>query len=177
MQVKLRELERSDLPVVNGWRNDPEIVDLLGANFLFIAQEIDNRWYDAYLAARDRNVRLAIVEPEQGRIIGCVYLTDIHRINRCAEFAILIGDKTYWSKGCGFEATRLILAHAFDDLNLNRIYLTVLAENTRAIRLYEKVGFRREGLQREAVFKQGRYRDVVLMAITAPEYRALHSRL
>jgi diamine N-acetyltransferase len=175
--VKLRELERADLPVLNSWRNDPEVVEHLGSNFLFIAPEIDTRWYDGYLAGRDRAVRLAILDPEQGRFVGCVYLVDINRINRSAEFAIMIGDKEYWSKGYGTEATKRMLTHGFDDLNLHRIYLWVLAENVRAIRLYEKVGFRVEGRQRDAVFKKGRYRDVIQMAILEAEYRAMDSRM
>jgi RimJ/RimL family protein N-acetyltransferase len=175
MLVKLRELERTDLPALNSWRNDAEVVEHLGANFLYIAPEIDARWYDGYVAARDRTVRLAILDPDLDRMVGCVYLTDINRINRSAEFSILIGDKAYWSKGFGTAATKAMLAHAFDDLNLHRIYLSVLAENLRAIRLYEKVGFRVEGRQRDAVFKKGRYWDVMQMAVLKAEYREIES--
>jgi diamine N-acetyltransferase len=175
MRVKLRELERADLPVINSWRNDAEVVEHLGANFLFIAPEIDARWYDGYLAARDRAVRLAILDPELDRIVGCVYLIDINRINRSAEFSIMIGDKAYWSKGYGTAATKAMLAHAFNDLNLHRIHLSVLAENLRAIRLYEKVAFRVEGRQRDAVFKKGKYWDVIQMAVLEAEYRELES--
>jgi len=147
------------------------VIRHLGANFHFIGPEVDARWYDAYLAGRDQAVRLAIVDAACNRIIGCTYLTDVHRINRSAEFSILIGEPEYWSRGYGTEAARVMLAHAFDDLNLRRVYLTVLAENARAVRLYERVGFTREGWLREAVFKEGRYRDVLAMAILEPEYR------
>jgi RimJ/RimL family protein N-acetyltransferase len=169
--LRLRELERPDLAAVNRWRNDPEVIRFLGANFIFISPEIDQRWYDSYLTARDRTVRLAMEDSESNRVIGCVYLTDIHRVNRSAEFAILIGEKEYWGRGHGTEASRRVLAHAFDDLNLHRIYLSVLADNLRAIRLYEKLGFRQEGRQREAIYKEGAYRDVVLMAVLEQEYR------
>jgi RimJ/RimL family protein N-acetyltransferase len=147
------------------------VIRHLGANFHFIGPEIDARWYDTYLAGRDRSVRLAIVDAEHDRIIGCVYLTDVHRLNRSAEFSVLIGEPHCWSRGHGTKATRTMLAHAFDDLNLHRVYLTVLAENTRAVRLYERVGFTEEGRLREAVFKEGRYHDVLAMAILELEYR------
>jgi RimJ/RimL family protein N-acetyltransferase len=169
--ARFRELERADLESLNRWRNDPKVIEHLGANFLFIGPEVDARWYEGYLNGRDRAVRLAILGPGGERPIGCVSLTDIHRINRAAEFSILIGEPDYWSRGIGTAATRAMLAHAFDDLNLHRVYLTVLADNPRAMRVYEKAGFRTEGRQREAVFKCGRYQDLVLMGLLEPEYQ------
>lgn len=171
MRITFRELQRADLSAINRWRNDEEVVRHLGANFAFIATEVDDRWYDAYLAGRDRAVRLAVVDDDAGRTVGAVYLTDIHRINRSAEFGILIGERDCWSRGVGTAATQRMLAHGFDDLNLHRIYLTVLAENARAVRLYDRLGFRREGRHVQAVFKGGTFRDVISMAMLTAEYR------
>jgi diamine N-acetyltransferase len=171
VQARFRELERADLAALNRWRNDPQIIRHLGANFHSISPEVDAHWYDAYLAGRDRAVRLAIVDATCDRVIGSVNLTDVHRVNRSAEFSIVIGESGYWSQGYGTEAARVMLTHAFDDLNLHRVYLTVLAENTRAVRLYERAGFAHEGRIREAVFKEGRYRDMLSMAILEPEYQ------
>ncbi len=169
--IRLRELERGDLPALNRWRNDPELLDLLGNNFLFIAGAVDERWYESYLASREHNVRLAITLEPGGQYVGNVNLTAIHPVNRSAELSILIGDKTAWGKGVGGEATRLMLAHAFSDRNLHRVYLSVLSSNERARRLYERVGFRAEGTQREAVFKNGAYHDLVTMAVLGHEHR------
>jgi RimJ/RimL family protein N-acetyltransferase len=169
--IRLRELERADLPALNQWRNDPELLDMLGNNFLFIAGAVDEKWYDSYLASRDHNVRLAIVVETSGQYVGNVNLTGIHAVNRSAEFSILIGEKALWGKGVGQEATRLMLAHAFGDRNLHRVYLHVLAGNERALRLYERVGFRREGTLREAVFKNGAYQDLVTMSVLRHEHR------
>jgi len=157
--IRLRELERGDLPALNRWRNDPELLDLLGNNFLFIAGAVDEKWYESYLAAREHNVRLAITVEPGGEYVGNVNLTGIHPVNRSAEFSILIGDKTVWGKGVGREATRFMLAHA------------VLASNERALRLYARVGFRTEGTQRQAVFKNGTYHDLVTMAVLRHEHR------
>jgi RimJ/RimL family protein N-acetyltransferase len=63
-----------------------------------------------------------------------------------------------------------MLRRAFGDLNLHRVYLSVLSSNTAAIRTYEKAGFRREGLAREAAYKRGRYEDLVEMAILSHEF-------
>jgi RimJ/RimL family protein N-acetyltransferase len=63
-----------------------------------------------------------------------------------------------------------MLRHGFFDLNLQRIYLSVLASNAAALRIYEKAGFRQEGRAREAAYKNGRYEDTVLMALLRTEF-------
>ncbi|MGF6769732.1 RimJ/RimL family protein N-acetyltransferase [Paraburkholderia sp. GAS199] len=168
-EIFLREIERDDLAVINSWRADQALVGLLGGNFRHVGPEIDDRWFDNYLGARSNNVRLAICLAPAREAIGVTYLLNIDWTNRCAEFSIQIGVESARGQGIGEIATRSILAHAFDDLNLHRISLTVLASNARAIKLYEKVGFRAEGLMRQAVFKGGRYQDVISMAVLAAE--------
>ena len=169
-EIYLREIERTDLPNINQWRNDPEVVDLLGANFMFIGAGIDERWFDNYLANRDKAVRLAIVEVGTDTHIGNVNLTGIHAINRSAEFSIFIGNKAYWSAGFGPLAACKMLAHGFNDLNLHRIHLTLLLSNERAKRMYQRLGFRDEGCQRQAAFKSGSYHDVLSMALLKDEF-------
>ncbi len=89
---------------------------------------------------------------------------------RRASFGILIGDKAAWGKGYGSEATRLMLRHAFETLNLNRVWLHVYEYNQRGIRAYEKVGFRREGVLRQDTFRDGRYWDTIAMAVLREEW-------
>jgi diamine N-acetyltransferase len=166
VKIQLRELARQDVPTLNTWRGDPSVIQHLGSNFLYIAPEIDAKWYDNYLNNRQNAVRLAIVDSDNNdAFIGTVQLINIQAINRNAEFSIMIGDKNYWSKGVGFIATKAIIEHGFKDLNLHRIYLTVLADNKRAIRLYEKIGFQHEGILKQCVFKEGQFRDMLSMAI------------
>ena len=169
--VRLRELARSDLETINRWRNDPGVVALLGGSFRHVCMTVDERWYESYLANRATNVRLAI-EVTDGKMVGAVYLVGIDWLNRSAEFAIWIGDAASQGKRIGEAATRLMLAHGFDDLNLERIHLTVLRHNERAIRLYRKVGFVEEGVLRRAAFKGGQYRDLLAMSILRDEHAA-----
>jgi RimJ/RimL family protein N-acetyltransferase len=171
MSITLREIHRDDLSIINQWRNDKAVIDMLGNNFIYIAQEIDDRWYDAYLASRDKNVRLAIITDDTKKYIGNVNLTAIHPINRSAEFSIFIGDKSGRGKGYGYEATVQMLKHGFSNLNLNRIWLTVLAENIPAQNLYLKLGFVKEGVERQSVYKNGKFSDVWLMAILKEEFK------
>ncbi|MGF6957513.1 GNAT family N-acetyltransferase [Paraburkholderia youngii] len=169
--IFLREIERGDLPTINAWRADKALVGLLGGTFRYVGPEIDGKWFDSYLSSRAGNVRLAVCLAATRELVGVTYLLGIDWVNRCAEFSIQIGVESARGHGIGEAATRLTLEHAFGDLNLNRISLTVLASNDRAIALYEKVGFRAEGLLRQAVFKDGRYLDVVPMALLAADRR------
>jgi RimJ/RimL family protein N-acetyltransferase len=173
-EIFLRELERNDLARLNEWRADRELVRSLGGSFRYVGIEVDQRWFDTYQASRAQNVRLAICRRNDGEMLGVVYLLQIDWINRSAEFSIQIGEATARGRGIGEAATRLALAHAFDDLNLRRIWLTMLATNQPAAALYKKVGFRPEGLFREAAFKDGRYVDVVPMAILDTERTREH---
>lgn len=169
--VHLRELSTSDLEIINSWRNDPELVGQLEAPFRFINQETDNEWFNGYMHSRDKNVRCAICESEnQNAIIGSIGLLNIDSISRKADFYLMIGSKEHQGKGIGFQATRLMLNHAFINLNLNRVQLTVLENNSRARHLYEKVGFIFEGIQRQAVYKNGNYIGLVIMGILRSEF-------
>jgi RimJ/RimL family protein N-acetyltransferase len=104
--------------------------------------------------------------------IGNAYLTDIDRIYRSATFGIFLGSVTDRGRGYGRDATRLILRHAFEVEGLHRVELDALVTNERAIRLYRFCGFREEGIRREAAFKNGKWVNVLRMAVLAHEYRA-----
>ena len=163
--ITLREISAEDLPTLNSWRNAPEVIEHLGSNFLYIGEEIDTRWYENYIKNLSQSVRLSIIDEEDGTYIGNVNLTQIHGINRSAEFSIMIGNKDYWGKGIGQIATKHMLNHGFNDINMHRIYLFVLEENDRAISLYEKVGFKKEGLLKDSVYKNGKFHSMWSMAI------------
>lgn len=169
-KILLREIARSDVEIINAWRADKDLVDLLGGPFRHVGLEIDQAWFDAYLKNRANNVRLAICRPEDGQIIGVVYLLQIDWLNRSAELSIQIGVAAQRGQGVGEAAVRAALQHAFADLNLHRIHLTVLSTNARAIALYKKAGFSTEGCFREALFKNGSYVDLMSMALLKNEF-------
>jgi RimJ/RimL family protein N-acetyltransferase len=88
------------------------------------------------------------------------------------DFAIGIGEKDCWGKGCGTEATRLILDYGFNALGLHNIRLTVHGANERAIRAYSRAGFRVIGRRREVVMRGGRRDDLVYMDCLATEFES-----
>jgi UDP-4-amino-4,6-dideoxy-N-acetyl-beta-L-altrosamine N-acetyltransferase len=170
MEIYLRELTHEDLITINGWRNNKELVDQLGANFHFINIETDNQWFDNYMNNRTNQIRCAIVNNETKKIIGVIYLLSIDFVNRKADLSIFIGDIENHNKGYGSQAIIKMLKHAFDDINLNRVSLIVLSDNIRAINVYKKCGFSEEGLIRQYAFKNGSYKDMIIMSILRQEF-------
>ncbi len=166
---KLRELQKDDIIILNTWRNDPELISCLGAPFRYINQDVDYAWYESYMKSRNTSVRCAILSDED-KFIGLVSLINIDHLNQSGEFHIMIGDPENKGKGAGTFATREILSHAFLNLNLQRVELTVLDSNMKAIALYEKIGFIREGTKRMAKYKNGRFVDMHIYSILRSEY-------
>lgn len=170
--VYLRELQIEDIDFINTWRNDKEIIDSLGANFRYINKQTDLNWFNNYQNNRNSQVRCSICLKENNEIIGLVSLTAIDNLNGTAEFHIMIGNKSYHNKGVGSLATRELLNHGFNNLNLNKIYLSVLEDNSNALRLYKKVGFKEDGVLRQHVYKNGCYKDLIIMSLLKSEYIA-----
>ncbi len=166
-RVYLRTLDRADAPAFVTWLNDPEV-----ARFLLprgpMTLRAEEEYIDA-LAHGDR-ISLGLALRDGDRLIGGTGLHDIDLRCRRAAFGILVGEKEEWGKGYGTEATRLMLGHAFESLNLNRVWLHVFEYNERGIRAYEKIGFRREGVLRQDTFREGRYWDTIAMAMLREEW-------
>jgi RimJ/RimL family protein N-acetyltransferase len=169
--VVLRPLERTDLNErYRHWLNDPEITRYTETGtFPTTAEDLEN--YYRSVAGSRNDVMLAIVDRHSGRHIGNVKLGPIHWIHRTATLGILIGEKEFWGKGVGLEATRLMVDYGFQCLNLHRIDLGVFAEHKAAIRCYEKAGFKVEGRMREDLFRDGKYRDRLWMGLLRSEYK------
>jgi len=161
----LRELERKDLSAINKWRNDPELIEQLGAPFRYINQDVDVKWFENYMNNRNNAVRCAIVNKATDDILGLVSLVSIDHLNPSAELHIMIGDKANQGKGVGTFAVNEMLKHAFSNLNLQRVELSVLEGNTRARHLYEKCGFVCEGCKRNARFKNGKFVDLYIYSV------------
>ena len=151
-RIYLRPIEEADASNYVRWLNDAEVSRYLAASFplnLFREQEYVRNLYT------DRNgLNLALSLQDGDRHIGGAGIHDIHQTDRSATFGIVIGEQDCWGKGYGTEATRLLVAHGFDTLNLNRIGLNVFEFNPRGIRAYEKAGFVKEGLLRQATTRK-----------------------
>ncbi|KQC14301.1 MAG: acetyltransferase [Desulfuromonas sp. SDB] len=150
------------------WLNDPEVTVSLNVAHQVISPEKEK---EILQDISRHGYHFAIVESEQNRLLGNCGLHKIDHLNRNATFGIFIGDKSYWNQGYGEEATKLIVDFGFNILNLHNILLKVFSFNTRAIRCYEKVGFREVGRRRQSKIIGGKYYDDVYMDILATEFK------
>ncbi len=117
---------------------------------------------------------ICTIEPDEP--VGCTSFVRIDWAGRMATFYIAIAEKKNWSKGYGKEATKLMVDYAFASLNLNRVQLHVSVENERAVSVYEKTGFVKEGRLRQAMYFDNHYIDFLLMAIIKEDWLKLENK-
>jgi len=164
----LRPIEPEDEPLLRRWINDPECWRTLG-RFRPVNRPREREYIEGLYRQPDE-VAFGIVVRESERLIGVAGLRCSDPANRAAEFGILIGEAAFRSRGYGTEATRLVARYGFDELNLNRIGLSVCGDNRRAVRAYRRAGFREEGRRREAYFRNGRYHDELCFGLLRREW-------
>jgi RimJ/RimL family protein N-acetyltransferase len=161
--VILRPIEEYDLPFIREFRNDPSVVSVLGGFSTGYSRQDIERWYQAHQNRSDE-VLWTIALPEEDRCIGHVGLYQIdYRIGK-ADFGIVIGNGAHRGRGIGRQVTEAVVRFGFAELGLRKVTLSVLATNSRAIRLYESVGFEREGVLKDDQFRDGAFVDTILMA-------------
>jgi diamine N-acetyltransferase len=168
--VLLRPVEREDLAVIRRWANDPEIRWLTG-EVRPMTQAGAEAFFQKTQSDEDR-VWFVIVLKQSGLVIGECGLLRMFPAWRTTDLTIILGDKQAWGQGYGTEAIHLLLDYAFGYLNLHRVAIGVVGFNEVALRFYEKVGFQREGVQRDGYYCHHRYHDFVMMSLLEDEYRA-----
>jgi RimJ/RimL family protein N-acetyltransferase len=173
--VRLRRVEHDDLPRFAAWLNDPEVREGLAMVYpVSVAGE--EQWFEAMQRREPAEQQFAIdaLSGGGGAVlhIGILGFRVVDWKNSHAELGIFIGDKAFWGRGFGTDAVRTLVAWAFDELNMHRVWLKVFEDNRRAIRAYEKVGFRHEGRLREERFHAGRYSDTLVMGLLRTEFEA-----
>jgi RimJ/RimL family protein N-acetyltransferase len=174
-RIRLRAIERENLPLFTGWLNDPEVSANISI-FLPFSLLDEESWFETMRKTphSEHPLTIEIRDGEGWKPIGNTGLGNIDPRNRSAEFGIFIGDRSCWDQGYGSEATRLMVRHGFETLNLHRIYLRVFRTNPRAVHVYEKTGFVHEGCMRQAEYRNGSYVDVLFMSLLRPEWDALN---
>lgn len=170
-RIYLSPINPDDSPKYCEWLNDLEISkNLLIASKVF-GEKFEKEILEKMSKGSKTDQVMAIIDNEKDLLIGNCGLHDIDHHQQTAEFGILIGNKEYHNKGYGTEAAKLILDFGFNILNLHNIYLKAFSYNKRAIRSYEKCGFKTIGLRREASLINGQYHDEVLMDLLASEFK------
>ncbi|MGM0851934.1 MAG: GNAT family N-acetyltransferase [Bacillota bacterium] len=170
-RIYLSGFQEEDVTAIREWSQNEEVQRLLDAlPHKPKAQEDIKKWMGD---PGDNAYRFAIRLKDDGRIIGFVELDGILWTHRVGWVSISIGDEQSWGNGYGKEAMKCLLAYAFHELNLYRLQLTVFSYNERAIRLYESLGFTKEGSYRQFLQRDGDRYDMVLYGILADEWKGI----
>jgi len=164
--VELDTLDKNIMPKLRGWRNDRRIWHWCRQHDL-ITEADHQKWYEWQDA--DRSTRMYAIRAVNP--VGVAGLTSLDPVNRRAEFSLYIGPE-HRGEGYGRKALCTLLTHGFQNLGLNSIWGEVFADNP-AMRVFESLGFVREGARRDFYFRGGKFIDAHLISMRADEWKAL----
>ena len=169
--VLLRPYRRSDLSGILSWTNDTEATRYLTEIFDQPYTEKNGEDFLNYaLSGGSERMMFVMADPVTEEYWGQISLEHISRRDGTAEVGVVLAKEEHRGKGIGREALSLLLRYAFDTLGLRRVELTVFAENSRARLCYLKAGFIEEGVARQKTWKNGKFHDIVSMAILRDEW-------
>lgn len=170
--VNLRAFTDDDIKLSVDFMNDMEIVLNLDDDApMPQSYETQKEWFEEM--RKDKKSYKDFfwaIDTKEGKHIGGCGVNRMDGKNRVAMVGIYIGDRDYLGKGYGTDAMKVLLEFLFEEYNVNKVKLTVFGFNKRAIKSYEKCGFKTEALLRESVFRYGKYHDMISMAILKEEY-------
>lgn len=167
-EIKLRALEYSDLDLINEIRNDDQNYEFTGGNKYYISKEYDKKWIENKIFQNQNQVYLTILF--NNNPIGYLGVIDIDYRNRKVKWAGINIHKSYTGKGYGTIAANLLLKFVFEELNMNKFYGYWLEDNLASIKMAEKIGFKKEGFEKDYVFKCNKYHNVYMMSIFYDDY-------
>ena len=173
-KIRLQALDpKKDAKRMATWQRDTEYARLADSDPVRLWNASQNKkWIeDGQEEGAFEEIEFAIYALDSEKVIGIVGLDGISLHNRTAWVGIGIGEREYWGKGYGTEAMQILARYAFEELGLYRLNLNVFAYNERAIKSYEKVGYKVEGRVREAVHRDGKRWDVIFMGLLAKDLR------
>lgn len=172
-RIYLSPRNSGDVELFTEWLNDFETTDYIGRSNALVTLEGEKKYLEDNSSPQ---ATFVIVTLENDKMIGTVSLESIDSINRCATLGIFIGDKNYRNNGYGTEAIKMILEYGFNYLNLYNIKLDLMEFNERALKCYQKCGFKEYGRRRKCKFVDGKYYDSIAMDILADEFEGNYIR-
>lgn len=171
-RVAFRDFEERDIDFIYRCKNDAKLNSLIVGQFRPFTYEEATNWVHGCMGEYENYKFWAICENDENKkIVGWVSLSQIDKINRSACFhGIVIGDDNYKDGIAWIETYLFVLEFVFERLNLNRFSDTCIVEHRQSNKIGEVMFFQKEGILRDAVFKNGRYYDLTQMSILSKEY-------
>lgn len=169
-KIYLRALEEEDSGMLLELINDPETEKMLGGWSFPVSAAEQEQWFKG-LERDVSTLRCAVVPHGEKGAVGTVVLSEIDYKNASAQVHIKLAKGSGRRKGYGRDAIKAVLRYAFEELRLNCVYAQVLPDNELSRKLFERSGFREEGILRERLYKNGGFQDVCVYSILRKEYR------
>lgn len=167
--IYLRLLEKEDLPSRVEWINDEENIKTLLFDWPTSITKTE-KWFNNVIMDSSK-LNLSIVDKETNELVGMTGLLNIDRNNRHAQFYITIGNKKYRGRRLPDEIIPLVLEYGFHELGLKKIYLYTLPNNERGRKVYERNGFRKDGVLRQHVYCRGKQQDLYVHSVLSGEVK------
>lgn len=169
--VYFRSFEPEDAEAIYKWTNDDSLKKLSVGLNKRICKEEAIEWIKNRMTNQPYQVWWAICSISTNEIIGYTYLTNIHFINRSAEFGgLVIGNKRYQDGFAWIESYLFVYEYAFERLGLNRVYGSRLLEHKQTQAIGLAMFSKQEGTLRQAVYKNGKYHDLTIGSLLSSEY-------
>jgi len=169
-KIRLRAYTRDDLPLARSFLNDVSVAEGMSSGIPFpLRPEDEEKWYNSLDPRSDKGYSFAIETKEDNTYLGGCGINSIDAKNHCATVGIFLGSE-HCERGYGTDALRVLVDFCFNEVNLNKVRLVVFSFNKRAIRCYEKVGFKTEGVLRQEMYRGGSYHDTILMGLLRSEW-------
>ena len=159
--MRLLPLKKEYIEFMRKVRNDPQVNKYLFTD-AHVSREEQEKWYRKQLRDKKNLVFIAFADVP----VGYCQVKNIDYVNRSCELGFYIAPE-YQNRGYGTILVKELINYAGEKLNLHRLYLEIFADNEKAIRLYERCGFRNDGILRDKIYKNGRFRDVLVMSYIA----------
>ncbi len=166
-KVILKGLTKESASLIYKWVNREDLRDLTGT--LYPISEYEHEEWVKKMATSNDTKLFLICDKESDRPIGTIGLKNFNYTVRKAELFISIGESEFLSGGYGTDAVNTLSRFCFGHLNLHKIAVRVFESNQRAVRCYEKVGFKKEGVLRDEHFLNGKYEDVIVMGLLSEQ--------
>ena len=159
------------------WRDDPAIRDgAMGYSFP-TSIDAEKNWLLSFGGGTPpTSVLFSLIASQTQELVGYTSLRNVDWVSRHGEFGLIIGPPNARGQGYGRSATLKMLERAFDVFNLDRVWLRVVSTNEKAIRLYQSIGFVREGVLRKHAFQNGGHEDVLILGIFRSEFTTAADR-
>jgi UDP-4-amino-4,6-dideoxy-N-acetyl-beta-L-altrosamine N-acetyltransferase len=173
MDIQLRSITLDDIEMVRNWRNSAEVAPYMYTSTEITAEQ-QLEWYDKII--NDLSCRYWIILYED-KPLGLASVTGINKTFSSCYWAFYLGDTNNRGSGIGAKVEYNVIEFVFNELQMNKLRCEVITFNDKVIQMHEKFGFRREAFYRQHVLKDGKFLDVVGLALLKQEWQQIRETM